>query len=127
LYKANVQIIQLILSPEDPKPPDSMTVATFSTGNSLPQYLHTFASRLMISAQYGHFLLSPEATCISSTIFIFGLATNAAIIPIRGLKSNASKKKPKPERPLFPAITPATMLNASQTMKNEILSPPHVC
>ena len=117
--------LQLIRSPEAPKPPDSVLVPVFSTGNSLLQYLQTLASLLIISAQYGHFLLSPEATCFSSIIVVFGLATNAAMIPISGLNNAASKKKPKPERPLFPAMTPAIMLNASQNIKKEIPNIPY--
>jgi len=60
----------------------------------------------MISAQYGHFLLSPEAILALSSFATFGSDTKAAIIPIKGLSNRHKRKNPMAERPLCFAITP---------------------
>lgn len=84
---------------------------------SRPQYLQTFASCLINSAQNGHFLLSPDSISFCSTFAAFGLATNAATTPIRGLKRTDKTKKPKPVRPFWLAITPAMMEKNIQAIK----------
>jgi hypothetical protein len=70
----------------------------------------------MISAQKGHFLLSPVEILSSLSFFSSVFAIKAAITPTKGLKTSDKKKKPTDDLPLFSAITPATILRAIQVI-----------
>lgn len=89
----------------------------------MPQYRHVTAFALMSSAQNGHLLLSPELIILLSITLLSGFASAAQIMPISGLKTTDSKKKPNHERPLLLAIAPATMLKNTHKIKAAMIVP----
>lgn len=93
-----------------------------SAGRSLPQCLHTIASRLINSAQYGHFLLSPVRICCSSFLATFPDTTNAMMNPM-GPSITPMRNHPKPLRPLLLATIAERTPQASHTKKTSITLP----
>jgi hypothetical protein len=74
-------------------------------GTSFPQWRHTLASGLILSAQWGHFF-PPGATMTQRK------AT-------KGLSKSAIKKKPMPDLPLASARTATRTLSTSQATTQE--------
>ena len=82
---------------------------------SRPQCLHTRASILITSAQWGQRLAWRCCSCSDSMFFVFVSNIATTISPISGLKRNAKKKYPTTEWPFFPAQLPTNRHRRNQT------------
>ncbi len=95
--------------------------ALVGIGKSFPQCLHTTASDLTNSAQYGHLLLSPDLIRLFSTPLLFSPTRRIVRIAHTGEVNSENTAHPIPSLPRLLAKTPINIL--SQTHRKKITIP----